>query len=148
MSQTLSSPSQVSISDETLRSVQDEVRTVTGKVRNFAAVLGNGEVHALPNQVSEVLRQAVLALSEHGTVSIGTLPKDLTSTTAAKLLGVSRPTLIKLARSGELPSHTVGTHTRFHREDILAEKERRENKRHELLHSIEQLEEELENSDS
>lgn len=47
--------------------------------------------------------------------------RDLYSTTeAASMLGVSRPTLMKLIESGELESEMVGTHHRIPAEGIVA----------------------------
>jgi len=43
---------------------------------------------------------------------------DLTSQQVADLLNVSRPHVVKLAKTGELPSHKVGTHHRFKAADV------------------------------
>ncbi|HZK04577.1 MAG TPA: helix-turn-helix domain-containing protein [Actinomycetaceae bacterium] len=52
-------------------------------------------------------------------MTIGTLPKELTTTTAAGILGVSRPTLMKMIGRGEIPAHKVGTHSRLFSRDVL-----------------------------
>ncbi|MGO4956700.1 helix-turn-helix domain-containing protein [Luteococcus sp. Sow4_B9] len=83
----------------------------------------------LPDEVQAVLHQTLAALAERGRVSIGTTPEQLTSTVAADLLGVSRPTLMKLAREGAIPSFKVGSHTRFHRDDVIALRDSRERER-------------------
>lgn len=54
------------------------------------------------------------------TRGVAAVPEELTSVEAAKMIGVSRPTLIKMARTGEIPSRMVGTHTRFLTEDVRA----------------------------
>lgn len=48
------------------------------------------------------------------------LPEELTSSLAADVLGVTRPTLMKWAQEGRIASHKVGMHTRFYRDDVLA----------------------------
>jgi excisionase family DNA binding protein len=53
------------------------------------------------------------------------VPEDVTTTTAAKLLGVSRPTLMKMIAGGDLPSHKVGTHARLKADQVLAFKRAR-----------------------
>jgi toxin-antitoxin system, antitoxin component, merR family len=45
------------------------------------------------------------------------VPHDLTTTVAAQRIGISRPTLMKAIRSGELPAHKVGSHFRIRTED-------------------------------
>ena len=44
---------------------------------------------------------------------------ELTTLQAAKVLGVSRPFLIKLLESGTLPYRKVGTHHRIRMEDVM-----------------------------
>ncbi len=105
----------------------------------------SGKMQSLPREVSEILMQTLRALRETGSVSITGLPEEFTSNTAADLLGISRPTLLKLARKGEIESFKVGSHTRFTREAIMNFKRRREAQKSELLKDITELEDELEN---
>ena len=44
----------------------------------------------------------------------------MTTTVAAQRIGVSRPTLMKAIRAGELPAHKVGSHFRIRTEDADA----------------------------
>jgi excisionase family DNA binding protein len=85
----------------------------------------SGDTVTVPESLSDLL-QAVLRLAATGeTVGITRLSKALTSVEAAKFLGMSRPTLMKLASSGEIPSHKVGSHARFNRTDLQSFAERR-----------------------
>lgn len=52
-------------------------------------------------------------------------PREVTTSTAAAMLGVSRPTLMKMVKDGLLPSRKVGTHTRLLSSDVLAAKKAR-----------------------
>lgn len=66
------------------------------------------------------LIEAVLESVAHGdAITVGRVPEVLTTTMAAKILGMSRPTLMKHIRDGRLTSHSVGTHTRLRREDVV-----------------------------
>ncbi len=44
----------------------------------------------------------------------------MTTTVAAQRIGISRPTLMKAIRSGDLPAHKVGSHFRIRTEDADA----------------------------
>lgn len=143
MTQVRSRRSDVLVSDEELASVRSEVHAIHGAVQAFNAITESGETVQLPAEVTQIIRAALNALATHGTVTVGTMPEELTSNTAAEVLGVSRPTLLKMARNDEIASFKVGSHTRFRREDVLAMKERREAERGRLLDEILDIENQL-----
>lgn len=68
--------------------------------------------------MTRFLNAALHAAASGRTVGIATPPDELTSVEAAKLVGVSRPTLLKMAKSGDIPSRRVGSHTRFLASDV------------------------------
>src|SRR6266511_2543238 len=61
-----------------------------------AGAAGGGERIELPAEVFEVLRQVVLAMTEGQAVTVAPHHQTLTTQEAADLLGVSRPTLVRL----------------------------------------------------
>jgi excisionase family DNA binding protein len=79
----------------------------------------------LPPALANVIAQVVEAMASGGTVTIGSLPDELSTTVAAKQLGISRPTLMKMIRNGEIPAHKVGSHHRLKSADVLAFKRER-----------------------
>lgn len=117
MTATLSSSSTIVLSTEdtaafeALRMPEDADIAVLDK---------NGNQVDLPKRVQATVLAAIRALTESGDVAITRMPEQLTSTSAADVLGISRPTLMKWARAGKIESFKVGTHTRFHREDVIS----------------------------
>ena len=92
-----------------------------GPVGSIEIMIGmpGGTSVPLPKDLREIVIGALNAVAEGATVTIGHLPAELTTTAAARLLGVSRPTLMKDVASGALPAHKVGSHTRLRSEDVL-----------------------------
>lgn len=129
MTATLEAPDRINIDDATMKEAESSVKD--GATRNVSLVLQDvdGSLHTLPQSLQRVLLQALDSVARTGSVSIRRCPEELSSTTAAELLDVSRPTVLKWAKDGRLNSFKVGTHTRFHREDVLTFKAVREQER-------------------
>ncbi|XTZ16652.1 helix-turn-helix domain-containing protein [Micromonospora echinospora] len=94
---------------------RDEVRVVAGE---------NDSV-ALPRLVVDLLRQVSVVLDRGDGVVVSEVARELTTSEAARVLGVSRPTLTGLLDKGVIKSHKVGTHRRVPLGDLLAYRERR-----------------------
>lgn len=86
----------------------------------WAVLDARGVAGSAPAELSRLITAVVDAVAAGGTVTVGAMPEELTTTAAAELLGVSRPTLMKLVASGELPFRRVGTHTRLRAADVVA----------------------------
>lgn len=126
MTATTLTAERITISDHTI----DEARS-TPSLEKSKLVLhtADGDEVTLPGDLQRVLLGALSSIANEGGVTIGRVPNELTSTVAADLLGVSRPTLMKLARDGEIASFKVGTHTRFQRDEVLRVRALRAQKR-------------------
>jgi excisionase family DNA binding protein len=79
----------------------------------------DGDEVPVPAQLFDVLRQIAATLAQGNGVAVSAIARELTTTEAARVLGMSRPTLIRLIDAGELPSHKVGTHRRVLLQDVL-----------------------------
>jgi excisionase family DNA binding protein len=78
-----------------------------------------GKEVAIPTSMLEVLRRAANELAHGNGVTVLPVAAELTTEETAEVLNVSRPHVIKLTESGELPCHRVGTHRRIHLRDVL-----------------------------
>lgn len=94
----------------------------------------------LPERVQATVLAALRALTESGEVAIARMPEHLTSTSAADVLGISRPTLMKWAKAGKINSFKVGTHTRFHRYDVLSLKSQLAKEQNDVLEELRSFE--------
>ena len=72
----------------------------------------------LPADVYPLLREILRLLAEGRGVSVIGLRDEMSTQQAADLLEMSRPHLIKLLESGEIPFHRVGTHRRVKLADV------------------------------
>jgi excisionase family DNA binding protein len=87
-----------------------------------AVTVGAGAQQSLtmPPELAALVLQLVDLVGQGCTVTIGSIPHEVTTTVAAGLLGMSRPSLMKLIREKRIPSHKVGSHTRLYSKDVLA----------------------------
>ncbi|MBY6709085.1 helix-turn-helix domain-containing protein [Rhodococcus sp. BP-241] len=102
-----------------------------------------GHQTPMPTELAAIVRQVLEVVSRGGTVTVGSVPKELTTTAAAKLLGVSRPTLMKLISQGDIPSHKVRSHTRVLSEDIMDYRDGQRQARLAAFEEMRDLEDEL-----
>lgn len=80
----------------------------------------------LPAAVYEVLHVVVVAMARGQAVTIAPHHQQLTTQEAADILGVSRPTFVKILDAGHVPYTKPGRHRRVLLRDVLAyQKERR-----------------------
>lgn len=92
---------------------------------------------------TRLLKTLLEQVADGRTVTIGSIPKELTTTVAAETLGISRTTLMKLIRSGRLPAHEVGSHTRIWTKDVMEFRRERLREQRASLDALLALEDEL-----
>ncbi|MFD6399909.1 excisionase family DNA-binding protein [Nocardia sp. NPDC060249] len=102
-----------------------------------------GEVVALPAEIFEGLRLVALALSEGKAVTVAPLHTTLTTQEAAELLGMSRPTFVKLLDAGSIPFTRPGRHRRVRLADVLNFREIRRAERATGLSELTRISEDL-----
>jgi excisionase family DNA binding protein len=112
----------------------DVLALLTPHVAGPATLTGpDGTRLELPGEVFEVLREVVSALSQGLAITVAPHHTVLSTSEAAQLLGISRPTLVRLLESGEIPYDKPGRHRRVRLEDLLAYQQRSNRRRSALL---------------
>lgn len=86
-----------------------------------------------PPAAVAAFKQVLQAMAEGGGVAVLPLDAELTTQEAADLLGVSRPSLVKLLEAGAIPFRTLGVHRRLRAADIFAYRKARDAKRRRIL---------------
>ncbi|MDE3721289.1 helix-turn-helix domain-containing protein [Nocardiopsis sp. N85] len=96
----------------------------------------DGSEIALPEELHSVLRDVVEALSQGLAISIAPHNTMLTTQEAADLLGISRPTLVRLLTEDKIPYSMRGRHRRVMLNDLLGYKERSRKERGAVLDTM------------
>jgi len=97
---------------------------------------------AVPEELSNIMARILQIVATGGTVTVGSMPEELTTSTAAEQLGISRPTLMKMIDRGEIPAHKVGSHTRLRTCDVMAFRSERQARRRKAFEELRALEDE------
>ena len=139
MTTLISATNEVLLSTDEQSAVHDFMQSLEGRSPRLASEEGA----PLPAGVAQALELVLEAISEGRPVSVATMPENLTTTTAAGLLGVSRPTLMKLVRAGRIPTNKVGSHHRLRSADVLDLREELRKERQQAVFDVMDLEDEL-----
>lgn len=112
------------VSDAELAGIQELDACLSAGVP-VSFVREDGTPLPLPGSVAGLFAQVVRELARGHAVSVTPIRAELSTQQAADLLNVSRPFLVKLLETGEIPFHRVGAHRRVRSQDVLAYRRRR-----------------------
>jgi excisionase family DNA binding protein len=102
-----------------------------------AALIGpSGDEIPLPGPIYKVLVSALRFLERGEGVMILPSTQEMTTQSAAELLGVSRQYVVQLLEEGKIPFHKVGTHRRVSMKDVLEFRRKRDANRKRMLGEI------------
>ena len=104
---------------------------------------GNLEVSQLPETVRQLLSRILNELALGHTFAVVPTESDLTPNQAARYLNVSRPYLIRLLTTGQIPFHSVGTHKRIRLRDLTAYREHQDEDSEAALNALQAQAQEL-----
>ncbi len=102
----------------------------------LALTLADGQTLQLPEPVAGALRDVVSTLARGQAIAIIARDTTLTTQAAAELLGISRPTLIRLLEAGEIPYDQPGRHRRLQLTSLLAYQDRIRHRRRDALNAM------------
>jgi excisionase family DNA binding protein len=107
-----------------LAKLHDFVRAHESGQRVYLQAGRNKRVE-VPGEVYQILRQVVEAMGQGLAVRVVPQSHTVTTQQAADLLGVSRPTVVRLLDESRIPYERVGTHRRLPLRDVLRYREER-----------------------
>lgn len=129
--------------EETLERAAEVTSTVASSgIAEVSVKTVTGEVVQLDPHLSDFVFN-ILACLGNGSVTITGFPEEVTTTIAAEMLGVSRPTLMKRIAAGEISGRKVGSHTRLRTDDVLRLRERENIKREQAFAELRKIDEEF-----
>lgn len=97
----------------------------------------------LPPELRHLLAEVVRTMRRGQALTIAPLNQQLTTQEAADLLGISRPTLIKLLEDGAIPYEQPSRHRRLRLAEVLTYQERRRDEQRHVLRSLAQSAQEI-----
>lgn len=92
--------------------------------RNLHVQLDDGQALPLPRAIQELISHLLVEMSQGNAVTLIPVHAEMTTQEAADFLNVSRPYLVKLLETNQIPHHKVGTHRRVRFNELKAFKQR------------------------
>lgn len=131
------------VSDPAHVEAEEIVTQASGSELDGFYILLDGKELPLGDNLSRLVAHVIEGAANRGSMTIRTMPQEVSTTVAAHELGVSRPTLMKMVRAGDIPSHVKGSHTRIRFEDVLEASARLAQKKDEAFVRLLQVSEAL-----
>lgn len=121
---------------EALLAAHDHTDPLTPGQHYLLSTPGSGQGVELPGQVLAVLRQVVGAMNAGQAVAVVPVAESVSTTQAAALLGVSRPTVVKLLEQGAMAYEQVRSHRRIDLGEVMAYRQARREAQHADLDAL------------
>ncbi|MCA9543798.1 MAG: helix-turn-helix domain-containing protein [Myxococcales bacterium] len=118
---------------EALREVQTQK---PARIRLVPEQAEAGPEITLPGEALHLLVRILTHMANGHAVTVMPVEAEVTTQKAAEMLGVSRPFLVGLLESGDIPFRKVGTHRRVRVMDVLDYKRRDDAERQQVLDEL------------
>ncbi|MDR1189399.1 MAG: helix-turn-helix domain-containing protein [Bifidobacteriaceae bacterium] len=105
--------------------IESVAKFLTANQRGAALTAPDGTSVPIPREVFDVLVRVAAAMAQDAAVTVAPVSTRLTTSQAAEILGVSRPTLIRLLEDGAIPYEQPRRHRVLRLDDVLAFQKRR-----------------------
>lgn len=92
--------------------------------QNLHVQLDDGQQLPLPRAIQELISHLLVEMSQGNAVTLIPIHAEMTTQEAADFLNVSRPYLVKLLETNQIPHHKVGTHRRVRFNELRVFKQR------------------------
>lgn len=124
-------------SDEDAKLAAESSRILSTHVdRELQVQLDDGQALPLPRALRELITHLLVEISQGNAVTVIPVHAEMTTQEAADFLNVSRPHLVKLVETGQLPHHKVGTHRRVRFTDLKTFKQKQAETRSKALEEL------------
>jgi excisionase family DNA binding protein len=110
---------------------------------SLSLVAADGSEVGLPEELRAVLTRIVTSMRRGQAITLAPHALRLTTQQAADLLGVSRPTLVKLLVDGKIPYETPNRHRRIRLIDLLNFQSTRRSERRQTVQDLSREAQEL-----
>ncbi|MBR0689849.1 DNA-binding protein [Bradyrhizobium manausense] len=103
-----------------IESLDEETRLKAGRLhRELASATGNSVTVRVEGTMISILRDATAMMERGAGFAMGALADELTPEQAGKILGLSRPLVVRRMEDGRLPLRYEGAHRRCKLVDVL-----------------------------
>lgn len=143
VSSTLPSEKEARLAGETSRVLASRIHRKSALRMRIVEGSKESEVMSLPPYAVRLLLDILEEMSRGNGVTLLPVQAELTTQEAADLLQVSRPYVVQLLEEGKMPHHKVGAHRRVLFEDVMAYKQKIDQKRRAALDELAKLDQAL-----
>lgn len=134
---TTSQFSRFNASEQDKKQSEEIINYLNKKDKKFQlSIKGGTKKITLTPKIVKLFMEVLAHMAQDEEVSVFSSKSEITTQQAADLLNVSRPFLIKLLDSGEIPSFKVGKHRRVLAEDVEKYKQKSHKLQREALKKL------------